>query len=98
MYNKAMTHTLRIQTAIPASRKLQITLPTEVPSGEADLVVSITPRQARSTAEPRVEPPKIRTFTDLLTSEFVGMWADRDDLPVTNEEFSDWRRRLWERE
>ena len=42
-------------------------------------------------------PKKIRTIRDLLESEFFGMWKDRDDLPKTNEEFREWRRKLWER-
>lgn len=40
---------------------------------------------------------KIRTLGDLLNSGFVGMYADREDLPKTPEEFREWRRKAWER-
>ncbi len=39
----------------------------------------------------------IRTIGDLLDSGFVGMYADRTDLPTTTEEFSAWRNKIWER-
>ena len=29
---------------------------------------------------------------------FIGMWADREDLPNTPEEFAEWRRRIAEGE
>ena len=97
MYNAGMTHTVRIQAKIPASRRLEIMLPEEIPSGDADLVVSVTPREKHETTESIGDAPRIRTFSELLSSEFAGMWADRDDLPKTDDEFREWRRRLWER-
>src|ERR1051325_9066695 len=67
-YNTFMTHTLRIHAKIPASRKIEITLPDDVPSGEADVVLSVTPSRNKSTAK------------DLLNSEIRGMWSAREDI------------------
>ena len=41
---------------------------------------------------------KISTLGDLLDSGVLGLWADRDDLPRANKEFTEWRRGLWNRE
>jgi hypothetical protein len=95
-----MTHTLRIRTRIPSSRKVEITLPAEVPLGAADLVVTVTSKRGdgHSAERPGLDAPIIRTFSDLISSEFAGMWATRLDLPATDEEFREWRRQLWERD
>lgn len=42
-------------------------------------------------------PKRGMTGKELAESEFVGMWKERDDLPTTNEEFREWRRKLWDR-
>ena len=72
---------------IPESRKLEITLPGEVPVGEADLVMTVTPRNngKRSTAK------------DLLSSEILGMWADRDDIEDSAALARELRERAWKR-
>ena len=67
---------------------MMVVVPEDVPVGPAEVTLTFD-------AEPRA---KIRTFGDLLDSGFVGMFADRDDLPRTNEEFRAWRKRLWEGE
>ena len=63
-----MVKTVTLNAEIPPDRELRITLPTEVPTGSAAIVVTIT--------SPGPSTPS--TFGDLLNSEFFGMWRDRD--------------------
>ena len=55
---------------IPVSRELRITLPADVPTGSAEIVITVSP--TGSSTSP--------TFDDLLKSEFLGMWRDRADI------------------
>ena len=65
-----MVRTVTFNTNIPASRELRITLPADVPTGSAAIVVTVSPHQTLKPA----------TFDDLLNSEFLGMWRDRADI------------------
>jgi hypothetical protein len=65
-----MVKTVTLNTDIPASRELRITLPADVPTGAASVVITVTPSGSRTST----------TFGDLLTSEFFGMWRDRADI------------------
>jgi len=72
-----MVKTVTFKTDIPASRELRITLPADVPTGSAAIVIMVSP-SSRSTSA---------TFDDLLNSEFLGMWRDRADI-VDSVEFA----------
>lgn len=81
-----MSKTLTLQGEIRPDYTLTVTLPDDMPIGPAQILV---------TAEME-EPTAIRTLGELANSEFFAMFADRDDLPTTNEDFREWRRKLWE--
>ena len=65
-----MVKTITLETNIPPDREISITLPSDIPLGSADIVVVVVPRAASEG----------HTLGDLLRSEFVGMWQDRDDI------------------
>ena len=65
-----MSKTVTLTAEIPASRELRIKLPADVPTGSAEVVVTI------NSTKPLTSP----TFGDLLKSEFFGMWRDRSDI------------------
>ncbi len=65
-----MVKTVTFNTDIPASRELRITLPADIPTGSAAIVITVSPRQSSNTP----------TFDALLNSEFLGMWRDRADI------------------
>jgi hypothetical protein len=65
-----MVRTVSFNTDIPASRELRITLPADVPTGSAAIVITVSPRPTSTPA----------TFDDLRNSEFLGMWRDRADI------------------
>jgi hypothetical protein len=81
-----MIRTIKARGEIRSDHTITVIVPDDVPVGPADVTLTFEDETA----------PKIRTFGDLLDSGFVGMYADRDDLPRTNEEFRTWRKRLWE--
>lgn len=60
-----------------------------VPGTELSLVVEDSAPRLQSGAE---------LIAELKRLGFVGDWADRDDLPNTNEEFMAWRRKIAEGE
>ena len=64
-----MFKTVNLHAEIPANHELHITLPSDVPTGPADVVLVI------STSDQE----KTRTLKDLADSEFIGMWSDRPD-------------------
>jgi len=63
-----MVRTINLTTEIPLNRQVWITLPPDVPTGPAELVV-VAPRAGR-----------VWTLGDLARSEFFGMWRDRADI------------------
>ncbi len=65
-----MVKTVTFNTEIPPSRELRVTLPADVPTGSAAIVITVSPRRTSDSA----------TFDDLLKSEFLGMWRDRSDI------------------
>jgi hypothetical protein len=65
-----MVKTVALNADIPASRELRITLPADVPTGSAAIMIMISPTGASTSA----------TFGDLLNSAFFGMWRDRTDI------------------
>jgi hypothetical protein len=83
----SMTHTVTLKTQIPDSRLFQVQLPSEVPVGDADVVVVVIPsaERRRSTAQ------------DILASDLFGMWADRADIADSAEFAEELRQRAWGR-
>ncbi len=81
-----MSYTVDTTGTVDADHNLVLKLP-DVPPGDVRVTVSVGP-DGTSDGMTAVE------FAD---SEFFGMWADRDDLPRTDEEFAAWRKRLWDR-
>jgi hypothetical protein len=82
-----MTHMIRIETNIPDNRKVELTLPADVPTGEAEVVVVIVPKSDRRPS----------TAQDLLNSEIVGMWVDRTDVDDSSAYARELRDRAWKR-
>jgi len=79
--------TITVTTEIHADRELHISLPDDVPLGQVEIVVVISP----------VNPSPHRTLGDLLTSEFFGMWHDREDIPDSTTFAQQLRREAWRR-
>jgi hypothetical protein len=79
--------TITVTTEIHADRELHISLPDDVPPGQVEIVVVISP----------VNPSPHRTLGDLLTSEFFGMWHDREDIPDSTTFAQQLRREAWRR-
>lgn len=82
-----MSKTLTLHGEIRPDHTLTVTLPDDLPVGPAKITVTVEAEDSSM----------IRTLGELANSDFFGMFADRDDLPKTNEEFREWRRKLWER-
>jgi hypothetical protein len=75
-----MIKRLNLSAEIPPSRELCIKLPSDVPTGPAQIeVVVSSPSQSGAP-----------TLGDLAISEFFGMWQDRGDI----EDSSQFARRL----
>ena len=82
-----MSKTVTLTTEIPADRELRIKLPADVPTGSAEVVVTV------SSTKPSPPP----TFGDLLKSEFFGMWKDRADIEDSVEFARRLRSESWKR-
>jgi len=67
--------------------KVELEMGAEVPDGASVIVLF----------EPESNAPAINTLGDLARSGLIGFWKDRDDLPSTNEEFIEWRKKIWSR-
>ena len=80
-----MVKMVTLNTDIPVSRELRITLPADVPVGSAAIVITVTPSASPASA----------TFGDLLNSEFLGMWRDRADIEDSVEFARKLRREGW---
>ena len=65
-----MVKTVNLNAEIPPNRELRITLPGDVPTGPAEIVVVVS------------SPPRssVSTLGDLANSEFFGMWRDRSNI------------------
>ena len=82
-----MVRTVNLTTDIPPNREVRVTLPADVPTGPAEIVVVVASR-AGSPA---------RTLGDLLRSEFFGMWRDRTDIDDSAEFARRLRVEAWSR-
>ena len=79
---------MTVDVVVGPDHRITLDLPADLPEGPVRLTYSV---------ETVDEPTRKLTPEEFLQSEFFGMWADRDDLPRTNEEFVEWRRKLWAR-
>jgi hypothetical protein len=63
--------TVTCKVVIPTDRQLHLTIPEEIPSGPAEIVLVIVP-----------ETPSAQGLTagDLLRSPLCGLWKDRSDI------------------
>ena len=82
-----MVKTVNLITEIPPNRELHITLPADVPTGPAEIVVVVS-SPAR---------PCFLTLGDLLNSEFFGMWRDRADIEDSVQFARTLRSESWQR-
>ncbi len=82
-----MAHTITIRTSIPESRTIEVALPPDTPTGDAEVVITVVPDA----------PPRRSTAQDLLDSEVFGMWADRTDIADSAEYARELRTRAWAR-
>jgi len=65
-----MVKTVNLNADIPPNRELRITLPADVPTGPAEIVVVVS----------SPTPSSGSTLGDLADSEFFGIWRDRRDI------------------
>jgi len=82
-----MVKTVNLSTQIPPSRELHVTLPGDVPTGPAEIVLVV------STAA----RPNGSTLGELAGSEFFGMWRDRPDITDSIEYARTLRSEGWKR-
>ena len=79
--------TLNINADIPANRELRITLPDDVPTGPAEIVVIVLPGTRHGDS----------TLGALSESEFFGIWRDRQDITDSVQFSQDLRSEGWKR-
>ena len=65
---------ISIRTHIPASRKIKLSLPSSVPTGETGLIVVIDD-SVRDSAVKRMQ-----TARKLINSRLFGLWKNRKDI------------------
>src|SRR5439155_24221898 len=80
-------HAVRLKIRVPASRRLTLTLPKEVPAGDAELVVLQVPAKRSSKGGPKGRDPH----------PAFGMWADHPEAAKPAAFAAELRRRVWER-
>ncbi len=82
-----MVKTVNLDADIPPNRELHITLPADVPTGPAEIVVVVSSPTR----------PSVLTLGDLANSEFFGMWRDRSDIEDSFEFARTLRSEGWKR-
>lgn len=70
-----MVTTLNLSAEIPETRELRITLPADVPTGHAEIVLLVSTGVGSGGVGSGGS-----TLGDLAASEFAGIWADRADI------------------
>lgn len=82
-----MLKTFTITTEIQSNREVRITLPADMPLGQAEIVLVISSAAAHAP----------HTLGDMLHSEFFGMWQDRDDIDDSADFARQLRAKAWSR-
>lgn len=83
----AIAHTVSLRAHITEGRTVEVTLPPDVPLGDAEVVVVVTPAGA----------DRRSTGAQLLDSGVFGMWAGRTDMPDSPQAARELRERAWRR-
>ena len=82
-----MVKTVNLNANIAPNRELHITLPADVPTGPAEIVLVVS-SSAHLTDS---------TLGELADSEFFGMWQDRPDITDSAQFARDLRSEGWKR-
>jgi hypothetical protein len=82
-----MVKTISLTIDVPDNREMRITLPDDVPTGPAEIVVVVASHAATA----------LQTLGELASSEFFGMWSNRDDITDSAEFARQLRNTAWSR-
>jgi len=82
-----MVKRIRVDAEIPPNRELRVMLPSDFPTGPAEIEVVVS-----SPGE-----PSVRTCGDFLSSEFFGMWRNRTDIGDSTKFARALREEAWKR-
>ena len=83
-----MSTTITLTANVPPNHQLTITLPDEIPTGPAEIVVVIASQQ----------PAPVGSLAELAESEFFGLWRDRDDVADSADYARALREKAWSRD
>ncbi len=83
-----MPTTIQLTAETNARRELVIRVPQEVSANTTRIVLEVSPPAQ----------PQHPTLSDLLSSEFFGMWRDRDDITDSADYARELRKRAWSRQ
>ncbi len=81
------TKLIHLKTKIERGGRISFVVPNDFPEGDAELLIVVRTGTAR----------KIRHLGDLLTSEFFGMWKDREDISDSASYARELREKAWQR-
>jgi len=82
-----MPTTINLTADVPANHQLTITLPDEIPTGPADIILVVKSQT----------PPELATLGALAESEYFGLWRDREDIVDSAAFAHDLRKEAWSR-
>lgn len=82
-----MMRTFNVTANVQPNHQVLFTLPSDVPTGLIEMVVVIDSQAS----------PRSHTLGDLLHSEFIGMWRDREDIIDSAEFAFQLREEAWKR-
>ena len=82
-----MIKTVNLSAEIPANHELHITLPADIPTGPAEIVLVVS----------SALQPGTSTLGELADSEFIGVWRDRLGIPDSFRFAQDLRSQGWKR-
>ncbi len=78
---------IKLETTITPERTLTLRVPDDVPTGSTEILVVFASSEAT--------PKRQSTLGNLGTSEFFGMWRDREDLTDSPALARQLRERAW---
>lgn len=80
---------IKLETTITPERTLTLRVPDDVPTGSTEILVVF--------ASAETAPQPSSTLGDLQTSEFFGIWQDREDLTDSPALARQLREQAWKR-
>jgi len=93
-----MAHTIRFDARIGKSRKVEVTLPPDVPLGDAEVTLVVVPKKERVRARKEAATnEEFRPIQELIDTGAAGIWAGRKDIADGAEYARELRRRAWKR-